>query len=141
LASTRADNLKRKSANFAICNGLAKARLACPQIERRSILAAVVTRARLFAVGRRNPRYSTVQHHVWPCVHRAAARENLSQNNITTNNTKNSDASTVSQCPACFQHSLSQCNITINLTTAEPGGRNATSPFTLQHYAATLQRT
>jgi len=61
-------------------------------------------------------------------------RLRLSQNNITTDNTKNHNASTVKHCSACFQHRLSQSNITTNLTTVEPGG-SKTSRFTLQHYS------
>jgi hypothetical protein len=47
----------------------------------------------------------------------------LSQNNITINDTKKRKTSTVKHSPACFQHHLSQNNITTNLTIDKPGGR------------------
>ena len=49
----------------------------------------------------------------------------MSQNNITTDNTKKRNASTVKHSPACFQHRLSQSNITTNLTNVEPGVESA----------------
>src|SRR5208337_4564138 len=70
------------------------------------------------AIGRRNLRCVAVQRYVWLCKQREGLRK-LSQNNITTDNTKKRNKSTAKQCPPCFQHRLSQNNITTNLTNRE----------------------
>jgi hypothetical protein len=46
-----------------------------------------------------------VQRYTWPCKQREGLRK-LSQNNITTDNTKKRNASTVKQCPAPFSTSF-----------------------------------
>jgi hypothetical protein len=46
----------------------------------------------------------------------------LSQSNITIDDTKKQNTSTVKHSSACFQHRLSQSNITTNLTNGRAGG-------------------
>ena len=74
-------------------------------------LLSSITRPRFFFRHFPSQQAEALKIHYFACF--------STHNNITTDNTKKRNASTVKHRSACFQHRLSQSNITANLTNRE----------------------